>query len=562
MNVIYPRLKSMLPPRSAAAKGSNVADPRTLQDWLDHLPLTKRSFSLMLLHGALREFNETLMAPPQRLAMLEMFERTASALADDARHEAREYFPMPAEHVDDAQVVIEVERDLALGYIAVVCDLCAPSGKAPLLRRGVVAKALMQACLHQSAQLWQAFRMHAEPAQGVWQGLHDLFRFSVKSSCADKENENMRDGAKTSSRSIYIQALLYAFAKPNQFTQAQNRQLHAGLPVLASWCSVKPGFAPAGAIAVHAAGDQSPPSPPRGEQVEPGDLWVLDISALLVQFDTLLADGGENGEISLVSRSGGARATLGADLVEVLKRVWSERIARGSPRSLGAAALLETEVGLSGLHFILSGNRDFESALPGSVEVSAAAANWALRAPDRAQGKRARAAVIDHSRRGYRLHWRAGEEARARVGELIALAPVARGEHQWHFGTLRWLRADVRAGVEAGVELLSSPPLAVAVYALDAVGVARAPVRGILIGSPSSDSSANSEACIFVSRPFARDAAALEVLRIDAGADPAVRPVRAARFAVRDAGPYQKIVLPDDVLARITAQTAASAARA
>ena len=34
MNVIYPRLKSMLPPRSAAAKGSNVADPRTLQDWL------------------------------------------------------------------------------------------------------------------------------------------------------------------------------------------------------------------------------------------------------------------------------------------------------------------------------------------------------------------------------------------------------------------------------------------------------------------------------------------------------------------------------------------------
>jgi hypothetical protein len=467
---------------------------------------------------------------------------------------------MSPERLDDAELVAEIEHELAVGYIEVVCDLCAPAGKVPLLRRGVVAKALARACLHQSARLWQAFRMHSAPGEGIWRGLHDLFRFAVKSSCADKECEIAQGGKKkTSARAIYTQTLLHAFAKPNQFTQTQSRQLHTSLPVLASWCSVKPGYAPTNAIAVYAAGDDSPPSPPRGGQIEPGDSWVLDISALLVRFDALLAESSEGGEIFLPARRGSERATLAVDLVETLKRVWSERTARESPRNLGAAALLETEVGLSGLHFILCGNQDFESVLPLSGEAPTPTANWALRPSGRTATKRARAEVVDHSRRGYRLRWNVGEEARARVGELIALAPVARGEPQWCYGALRWLRTDPRTGVEAGVELLPSTLLAVAVYPLDATGALRAPVRGILVDP--SGLGTNSEAGILVPRPFTRDAVALEVLRIAvAVTDTMTRPVRVAKFGLRDAGLYQKLILADEALARIVADVATSSA--
>lgn len=551
MNVFYPRLKSMLPPRTAAARGSCVADPKVLRDWLDHLPLANRGFALLRVHDALREFNATAMAPQPRLAMLDMFETTAHALVDDVKNEVREFFPMSAERIDDAQLAAEIECELAIGYTEVVCDLCSPSGRAPFLRRGVVAKSLTRACLHQSARLWQAFRTHTEPGEGVWQGLHDLFRFAVKSGCADKANEASQGGAKTTARSIYIQAVLHAFAKPNQFTQTQNRQLHSSLPVLASWCTMKPGYAPTGAIAVCATGDLSPPAPPRTGQIDPADRWVLDIHLLLARFDALLVGKDSGAEIVLPARRGGGRATLAVDVVEVLCRVWSERTARESQRNT-EATLLETEVGLSGLHFILSGSQEFESALPLAGETQQPAASWAQRTPGREPAKRARAEVVDRSRRGYRLRWSSGEEARARVGELIAFAPLVHGERQWHYGALRWLRADARAGVEAGVELLPSGPIAVAVYALDMSGIPRVPVRGILVNSSEAD--AKSGAGILVPRPFARDAVALEVLRTDEAATEAMaRPVRVARFSVQDDGLYQKIVLPDEALERIRA---------
>jgi len=539
----------MLPPRAAAERGSFVADPKAMREWLDRLQLANRGFTLTRLQDALRQLNAAVVAPKARLAMLEMLELTSAALVDDAKNEAREFFPMSTDRYDDAQLAAEIERELAIGYAEIVCDLCTADGKVSFLRRSVVAKALMRACLHQSVRLWLAWRMHGEPAAGTWQSLHDLFRFAVASGCADAEYTVVSTGAKTSARAIYTQAVLHAFARPNQFTQVQNRQLHMNLAALASWCEVRPGHAPIGAIAIYAAGDLSPPAPPRGAQIDADDRWVLDISGLLAQFDALLDKRGDGDEIVVPARRGGARAALPAGIVEVLRSVWSERSEREHPRSADET-LLETEVGLSGLHFLLSGNQDFETALPLGGEAPTAVASWAQRTPSRATVRRARAEAVDRSRRGYRLRWNAGEDARARVGELIAVAPLARGEQQWRYGALRWLRADRDRGVEAGVELLSSQPLAVAVYALDAGGMSRAPIRGILIGAGGE--ARGGEQGILVPRPFVRDAVMLEVLRIDdAAADTMPRPVRVASYELLEAGLYQKIVLPDEALVRI-----------
>ena len=90
---------------------------------------------------------------------------------------------------------------------------------------------------------------------------------------------------------------------------------------------------------------------------------------------------------------------------------------------------------------------------------------------------------------------------------------------------------------------MTETPVAVAVYALDASGSPRAPVRGILVEASGA------ETVILVPKPFARDAAALNVLRIEgADADAAAPSTRITQFEVRDAGLYQKIVLASGAL--------------
>jgi len=549
VNLVLDRLEAMLPAQSAPEPGSSVAEPTVLRGWLDGLKLAERHFALMRLRNALHEFNTLLMAPRQRLAMLEMFELAAAALIDDVKNEVREFFPMSSQRVDEILLADEIERELGLGYIGVVCGLAERSGTVSFLRRGCVTKALVRASACQKGRLWLACRRLAAPAAGVWQGLHDLFGFAVGCGCADRESTLVQGGARTSTRSIYTQALLLAFAKPNQFTQARNRQLHTSLPVLASWCEMRRGHTLNGAIAVCTTSDQSPPAMPAEGWMDAGADWSLDTRALFAQLDTLVAGSHGQGEVVVHALYGAGVATLAVDLVEALRRVWSGHTERESARSADQA-WFETEVGLSRVHSHLTGCQDMESTSPLAGETSLPVASWALRMPDHAEPKHACAQVIDSSRHGYRLRWKPGEDARARVGELIALAPVTRGERQWRYGALRWLRTQGDAAVEAGVELLPSP-IPVAVYALDANGVSLAPVRGILVGASSEGRQANGRS-ILVPRPFARDAVGVEVVRIDesdAGTMP--RSVRVAQFIAQDAGLYQKIILSSDAIERI-----------
>jgi len=76
-------------------------------------------------------------------------------------------------------------------------------------------------------------------------------------------------------------------------------------------------------------------------------------------------------------------------------------------------------------------------------------------------------------------------------------------------------------------------------------------VRGILVGASSDGKHANTQG-ILVPRPFARDVAGVEVLRIDeTNADTMPRAVRVTQFSAEDAGLYQRIVLPGEAIDRI-----------
>jgi hypothetical protein len=81
-------------------------------------------------------------------------------------------------------------------------------------------------------------------------------------------------------------------------------------------------------------------------------------------------------------------------------------------------------------------------------------------------------------------------------------------------------------------------------------------VRGILFNADTTATKRKNdgagEASIWVPRPFAPSNAVLEVARFSSDVDEVTpRPVRVSQFSVRDEGLYQKIQLPEEILARI-----------
>ncbi|TLY48834.1 MAG: hypothetical protein E6K53_15485, partial [Gammaproteobacteria bacterium] len=282
-NDYFKRLNDLLTDRSELGPNAWCQGARAVNDWLQHLPLGNPENHAHRLLDGLKEMNDTHIDAQRRLAGLEAFRvALGNAVAALARQIRDETFPLPPSRMHIGATIQQFEREIVAGYLRVVCELAGTDGSVSFLRRGSVALALTRAIQHQSARLRVAYQTHSAAQVGVWQGLHDMFRFAVDAACDGKaQADPLLRGAKIDARGAYTQSILHAFAQPYHFIPAHNIELHAALPVLASLCAIGQGEAGEGAIAFCTEGDHAPPSPPRGREISSDALWQLDVSALL-----------------------------------------------------------------------------------------------------------------------------------------------------------------------------------------------------------------------------------------------------------------------------------------
>lgn len=111
---------------------------------------------------------------------------------------------------------------------------------------------------------------------------------------------------------------------------------------------------------------------------------------------------------------------------------------------------------------------------------------WAQGNAESARLSLLRVRVLDQSLGGYRIAWEHAETLRARVGELVVLAPptVADDDDEprdWLLGILRWLKATRGDGLEAGVQLLARRAEAVALRTLSDDGRSSVLHRALLL---------------------------------------------------------------------------------
>ena len=489
MNQAYSSLRERLPERGPPGAHAFLTDARRIKAWMDALPRANQQATLQQLSSALQTLRATQLDGLTRLATLEALRPLLlDAVAYLGTHLQANSFPLPQAKEKAAEQLLSFQRELALGYRLALVDACAPSGGVPFMRGAQVALALVRAISHGSRHLAESYLLYRKPEIGVWITLHALFRFAQNAGLADRPIEDPAERIALTARRRYAQALLLALSNPWRFTQREQQELWTvtrDFSGLLAFHSQPQGDA---ALAVPVNEDRGP-----GDLVAAGGvsdnqalLWV-DLSTLRRLLDIALSGNVEGMLHVRLDRSHTVVAS--GELLQRLRQSWDHASDRGYQR-LGAGHALETVVGLSSLHYHLAGSLDFDSFMHevrGVGLVGEERAAWTHAGAGAARMPTAQARVLDQSLGGYHLAWDRAEAVRARVGELVGLAPILRGgdlareARSWMVGVIRWLRYDPQGGVDAGVELIARRACAVELRSLDTAGVARAPMRGIQI---------------------------------------------------------------------------------
>jgi hypothetical protein len=216
MSALFQRLVNGFPERHMPAKTSFATDAKSLRLWISQLPLANPTAVSRLLISALREMNQLRIEAVQRLEALELLRpQVATVVANLSKQVIGDSFPLPPTKHANGQLAQDFEQELAVGYSAAAYDLCAPAGAVPFLRAKYVSQAVTRAIQHRGALLFQAYLRYQAPPPGVWQNLHDLFRFAVAVGVDDRAViDPTQQQPPSTVRQAYIHALLVALTIP------------------------------------------------------------------------------------------------------------------------------------------------------------------------------------------------------------------------------------------------------------------------------------------------------------------------------------------------------------
>lgn len=450
MSRIYTAFIALPKPAPVAPPLGFPTDARKLRQWVDTLPRANAEATLTLLRQALACLPSLAWRGVARVEALDLLRPLVydviAPLTVQLRNAA---LPLAPNLVAATRAVEAMHVALGQGYRQAVAELCAPDGKAPLLKGALVASALQRACFHFSLALAQAWRSYRVPPAQVWQSLHRSYAFAQQLRLDTKLVDDALSKRSSSARQVYLQSLLMALTNPYAFAQVEQEALWRvvldygiRLPVASE--------RPEGVVLALGADADRAFADDDATVYE----WI-DVSPLLLDLQAAIA-GGETSDTVYLSRQG----SLPLDRRLAVR--WLQSLAASVTRNslrLPGGHVLDTVLGMSSVHSYLSGGRsfaEFVQQLHRQQSIMADSAGQTPRSHDATPARLLSARVLDQSPSGYRVSWPAEAQARVRVGEIVGLAlhEESMESRTWLLGAVRWLRYEDSGDVSAGIELL------------------------------------------------------------------------------------------------------------
>ena len=506
MNKDYQRLRESIPEPRQRVEGKFHAEPKRVRDWVTTLPRANAGATQGELERALASLARQALSGNARLLALEELRPVVVESIDLLQQSyAGSALPLTATKAQSAQLAEDFHLLLAHGYRKAAVEICAPSGSVPMLRGGSVAQCLQRSAWHFGRALAVAWRIYRAPSIGLWQGLHRVYRFAVSSRLHTKAAEDRYAGT-TDTHSLYLQTLLMAVTNPLAFSQTEQDSLWQIVRSFSGACDLLTKPPEANAPVVPEDADRGPGP---GAADESHSQW-LDVRPFAEAVEDALGRV-RDGHADLVPARGlGIR--FPAEALLRLKRSFGLAAARSHKR-LDASHELRTVIGMSCVHFYLSGERDFDTFMRQSSQHAVHVidrASWASGGTDAARVPVHPARVLDQSLGGYRVVWDNANQIRARVGELVGIT-LAEADEQpdWMIGVVRWLRYEPDGGLSAGIELVSRQASAIGLRVFERGGTPRVATRALEIESIDMEG----ERCFLAPGVSDTEATRIEVIR-------------------------------------------------
>ncbi|MEX6501484.1 molecular chaperone [Pseudomonas zhanjiangensis] len=463
------------------------ANPRDLKRWIAGLPKANIGETARQLYQALVELNQLVTPAENRLQMLELLRPEVYFVC---RHLER-HFLNQAIVLDErprkvANLCQALQNHLAIGYKLIVANIASQPQRE---RNQLLLVALQRATHSLCAPLIRASQLYCPVPEGLWLELHQLYQIAHERGLhkLPLSDPLARHTQGSSTEQSYLVALLLGCARTNQMRQNAIARLAEVLEPWSSRVKLQTGNASSCLFAVAPQVDGPPRYSSLFQRSELANALGVDPRALVEAITQHL----QAAEDSKVQSDLTVPEGFSLDMLQHLAAAWGDISERTFQRTQGQGTLTLC-IGMSALHFFLSGKRPFNEILmrpaqttsavyqagSGAADVWAKAFDvqknngWAnglpmeeieygASQPNEGQPSAAsqeehptfKLPIINHSPGGYCLSWPKEVPNQLQAGELLGVQDTP--DQGWSVAVVRWIRQVRGGGTQMGIELIA-----------------------------------------------------------------------------------------------------------
>ncbi len=426
--------------------------------WRSQLPLSNVAASAKALYEFLQDCHQAPLSVNERFTILSHLRPTLSYLCEILGKIYAEREALSDKQQLIADLVIALHFEMLNGYKLVMDGAL----NSLLTKKKIFVAALHNAMVCCEKILFDAYKQHRDPPQGVWHEFHTLYLLAKHKGVAHKSLGNSIEWHSrfNTLEELYNNCLLFVIANPYRLTKVEITYLTYALEVWAPLLLLKSlNDNVEGLYIIDMNSDQAPhytvlnPKPSANS-------FMLILDKITLRLEKLLQDKHNATNKKTSNYFLEAEQMLPQHFIESLLGSWQyikERSQKRDKSEGGIAVCL----GISTCHWFISDQLNHEAQTDTTNDFHII--DLTLDQPgQKSQSYRSyNCQLVDQSEGGYCLQWIEEIPTQLQCGEIIALQrELPNGTKAWSIGTIRWLRHEKDRSILLGVQVLSHEVLA------------------------------------------------------------------------------------------------------
>lgn len=461
---------------------------KSMEQWVDTLPLTRTSFISAVLYAALPELARLKTDSENHFSLLEVVRPVVfSCISGLSKAFLNQPIILPEPARKAATVAQALQKHLSNAYISAARD--ALTNKTSTLTKAT--------CIHRAITglgllLLRSYQLYTPTPKRIWRELHTLYRLAELEGIATELVKDPMPGQRgiRTVEQAYLRVILLAAGRPNQLRQTDLSNIYSALEELSGKASLNrlEAASAKNLYSIMLDSDTPPVYRTRLALYESEDVRQLDTNELCQYLNDIVTDPERIKALK-----------LNTGLLSHAISAWQQPAQRNFERTAGEGQL-EVTVGLTNLHFHIAdetpfnlfirqsadslGETDegifqkrslklkdqidpnhadpwgeaFDVAKPRLASTSVATTNIdeAVRRNTlmryRGQHPIFAVDVVDVSAGGYCLEWHTESPVQLKAGELLGVREP--GRFKWAIAAVRWVQQS-RSSSQLGVQLLA-----------------------------------------------------------------------------------------------------------